>query len=870
MSGNPGEISIKELGLSVRSVHGLTKIGVETAEDLMTVTEEQLLGVRNLGRKSVDEILEKIAELSDGTEKYEKKARQGVYGLIDDPETTGAVIEYVKNNDVFIKDFGLSNRSRNQLLRNGYDKISDIAFMSKSDLEKIPALGATSISEILSVIDAYFYKNEKRIFAFCSGDASAVTDDDTIKQNILELYEGKGFSGLSMKDITEGLDLPEAVTEDRIKGVIGKLIAEGELEYVDFWCHRVYPKFEDVLAKTPKIDDRNREFVNKRLAGITLEAIGQEAGLTREGVRQVVNKGAKKVADYNYTLTGLRSFDEDYYEYFYKTYAFEKKDGSKWLGVSDRIWNYLDMMGVKRGEKPLKDALEDSDNLDLGFRLKIKNYLNRNRLFLDGEWVDKKRESLERFVIRKLCKDDVSFNGFVEKYNDFLQKEGIEFDPDIYITEDVYATRKNRVTDMTCLLWKQNEKLRYYDIEGRDFAELFDTLNLASYENIEISTAKLMWEHPEVMEKYDIRDQYELHNLLRKTIKEGEFNGFRCNRMPNIVFGQFDRDEAILQIMIDNAPVSQDKIVDIIHEEYGYDKATILGSYLIPIYRYYNDGIYSIDQKTAPDYQLDLLGKKLTGNFYYFDEIRNIYKKLFEDADPEAINPYTLKKMGFNVYTRYALKGYSSLETFFNELLTKDDVVNISGLRKRYTYVTTFTNKLMELKRNLQVIEFEPNMLINMRKLEKAGVSKEMIRDYCDAVYQFIGEDEFFSAKSLKDSGFESDLYDLGFSDWFYGNLLISDPRFSFGNMFGNLIFKKGKCQITVKDFAYDIIRQYEVIDRYDLMSEMNDRYGCSAGDFWDIYYKVQDTGVYYDKILDRVYLNEDLYYAELDETEDL
>ena len=161
-------------------------------------------------------------------------------------------------------------------------------------------------------------------------------------------------------------------------------------------------------------------------------------------------------------------------------------------------------------------------------------------------------------------------------------------------------------------------------------------------------------------------------------------------------------------------------------------------------------------------------------------------------------------------------------------------------------------------------------MLINMRKLEKAGVSKEMIRDYCDAVYQFIGEDEFFSAKSLKDSGFESDLYDLGFSDWFYGNLLISDQRFSFGNMFGNLIFKKGKCQITVKDFAYDIIRQYEVIDRYDLMSEMNDRYGCSAGDFWDIYYKVQDTGVYYDKILDRVYLNEDLYYAELDETEDL
>ena len=41
-------------------------------------------------------------------------------------------------------------------------------------------------------------------------------------------------------------------------------------------------------------------------------------------------------------------------------------------------------------------------------------------------------------------------------------------------------------------------------------------LNFDQFENTEISTLKLFRDHPEVMQEYDIRDEYELHNLLRK------------------------------------------------------------------------------------------------------------------------------------------------------------------------------------------------------------------------------------------------------------------------------------------------------------------------------------------------------------------
>jgi hypothetical protein len=55
---------------------------------------------------------------------------------------------------------------------------------------------------------------------------------------------------------------------------------------------------------------------------------------------------------------------------------------------------------------------------------------------------------------------------------------------------------------------------------GRDFTELLEELELDVYEDVEFSAKKLIDCHPELMRKYDIRDQYELHNLLRKNVPE--------------------------------------------------------------------------------------------------------------------------------------------------------------------------------------------------------------------------------------------------------------------------------------------------------------------------------------------------------------
>jgi hypothetical protein len=58
-------------------------------------------------------------------------------------------------------------------------------------------------------------------------------------------FENSGFSGLSFQQMRA--NLPEAISEDRIKKCIGSLLAENKLEYVDFRCYRMYPSVFTVL-----------------------------------------------------------------------------------------------------------------------------------------------------------------------------------------------------------------------------------------------------------------------------------------------------------------------------------------------------------------------------------------------------------------------------------------------------------------------------------------------------------------------------------------------------------------------------------------------------------------------------------------------
>ena len=62
-SSSAMSMSIDELELSVRSYNCLKRAGINTVEELCSKTPEEMMKVRNLGKKSLDEVLEKLDEL---------------------------------------------------------------------------------------------------------------------------------------------------------------------------------------------------------------------------------------------------------------------------------------------------------------------------------------------------------------------------------------------------------------------------------------------------------------------------------------------------------------------------------------------------------------------------------------------------------------------------------------------------------------------------------------------------------------------------------------------------------------------------------------------------------------------------------------
>lgn len=66
------EMTIEELDLSVRSYNCLKRAGINTVEELTKKTEDDMMKVRNLGKKSLEEVIGKLADLGFGLKPEEE------------------------------------------------------------------------------------------------------------------------------------------------------------------------------------------------------------------------------------------------------------------------------------------------------------------------------------------------------------------------------------------------------------------------------------------------------------------------------------------------------------------------------------------------------------------------------------------------------------------------------------------------------------------------------------------------------------------------------------------------------------------------------------------------------------------------------
>lgn len=500
-------------------------------------------------------------------------------------------------------------------------------------------------------------------------------------------------------------------------------------------------------------------------------------------------------------------------------------------------------------------------NIPALYKKSCEKAIYKNYVKIGNEYVPCTRSSIVNHVLKTRGLNDITFEEFSEIYFDIFKDINKNDDPRFSVMDRGY---ENRLAASNMVLWKYGKKFRYYNIESYDFVELFETLNLNQFKDIEFSTLKFFRLYPELMKVYDIRDEYELHNLLKKICTIDDYPDITFKRMPNIEFGTANRDNQVLELLIALAPITNFDFASEYEKEYGVSANTVLANYMTNFDLYFYNGLYKIDFPALPNIIADKLKIKLNDDFYLLSEIRDIYEKEFPQSDKTLLNPFSLKSIGFKLYSSYAVADkYSSATEYFNTLLTREDVTNVEHIPSKVKEIIAYTAQLYKLKADYEIIEFSPNKYINFRKLNELGITKEELKQYCEEVINFIGEGKYFTLFSLRDEGFSHELDDLGFEDWFYTSLLVENKEnFSCQRIGGNKVMIAGNFEIRFVEFLESIVFRQQTlsIEVKDLEDILRQQYNININT-WKLIQTVKDSSMYYDPISEKIFADYETYY---------
>lgn len=78
-------------------------------------------------------------------------------------------------------------------------------------------------------------------------------------------------------------------------------------------------------------------------------------------------------------------------------------------------------------------------------------------------------------------------------------------------------------------------------------------------------------------------------------------------------------------------------------------------------------------------------------------------------------------------------------------------------------------------------------------------------------------------------------------------------------------IIRKNNSDLRLINIIDLIVNQYKIINVYDLIDIINDEYAIQIEKF-RITESIKDTEIYYDEIMEKVYIDEGYYYEEFDD----
>lgn len=804
------DIKIEYLAISTRAYNTLIKMQIYYLSDILLLDDQLINSFDGIGIKTIDEIL---------------NIKKCLNSIIKD-----RIVEKFNYDDLSKATLHILKEIRLKEDIDGSILFDDIYLCLKEE------------DKLSSIQNTFLFENE-RIFSKLSKTEKIKT---ILFNNTLE-YIKKYINGVSYYDLSKYL--PRGFNYKSIIDDILDNLSQQQLIYLENDCYIF--KYASILNYVNSIEKSFvKDILIARLQGKKLEEIGTEVNLSRERIRQIV---------FNIMKNRPVVF-EDQYKHIFMEYHFEKDQFAIAFNLEDYVYNYLSICYTK-GSKMMEECFYDA-SLSKKEIVGIEKALYENYFLIGDTYVKSQRRDICEYVIKTFGNDGITYEDFVALYYSLLEDLGIRNNENYSIEGRSY---ENKLVSSEYVLWKYGRKLRYYNIHAYDFNELLTSLDLNKYIDQEISTLLLFRSHQELMDTYDIKDEYELHNLLKKLLKDQD-NNIKFHRMPNIEIGNGNREKQVFDLLTLYAPIDNVTLAKKYEEEYGVLFNTVLANHFKEISIYFHDGVYKLDNPIPSDEVLNKLKFALNCDFYMMKEAKNIIMNTCPKLDNKFINPYVFKSIGYKPYTKYILKdSFMSAAGYFRSLLTKNDQFNLKDISYDILNLGGFQSELMDLKQEYEIIEYLPSNYIHFRKLIEKGITKNDLNLYCDFIWDQIENEEYFTIHSLIKKGIKKKINGLEFDDLFYASILSEcKPKFHFRRIGNNKVFIKGTKSVLFLDFLKYVFHQNEIssIGILNLVKHFEDEYNVVI-EKYKLIEQIKGTTMFYDQIYDKIYLNSQIYYEE-------
>ena len=808
-----------------------------------------------------------IGEKTDATGPLEKEKEMNVKGMTEEI----CPVEQIEEMKQYpITELDLSNRALGRLFEAHYETIDSITPLDIEGLLELNGLGLKSAKEIIAKRDKWledngftrkveeqqalvisddmeklmrhlsraivpitpaFWKELYKIFLDekLLGELEMGVDEKSTSENFRKIFSKPRFiiylKRFWKKQLPDGLMKVENCMEQfeslDLK-VPSQVLIDISLHAQLIFLYGNYymlkrKSFADLYQKFSLSDERTNTITLMKLAGASLQEIGDRFGVSRERVRQIVIG----------QINDLPKLFEDCFSQPYEIFNLTKSEFLRLFPeITNESYEYI-AIRYKKGKQILShEILAEYDGY----------WKERLEMFLQNECERKEKETISRteMVYRVLvCSSDNPFTmeEFEQEYYRYIRRR--EY-PEARLRINL-RTVGNHLRNARGVVFNRDNKVRYCEADPQ---KLWNNIDFNAYENLVISAELLFRDYADLMEELDIRDGHELFYILKSSILlwKGPFEiSFR--RVPTIIVGNGSEEKQALRLLQEISPVEHDDYFLAYEDRFGVKHDSVMGNPVVmrAVSPYYLNGEYivnapAIAAEDIPAY-LQALDEK---TIWFMDELEKLFDSVCIHSAREAFNMSALRRIGYIVKTGYAIKeSYGSMKAYIDIEIFSNDIVDVSAIDRRLSSLPSFIAAMDRKRNSLEFIETAPKILVSIRKVKEIyGLGQDDIRQIQQMLIPYY-KTPYFNAHRLWDEVKDLPLIrQLQDNEWMLSCIMRQQERVFTKHFAGNIILSLDSNNLSLSKISLWFSSVYGKMPLNTFVAKFNDYFGCKIENY--------------------------------------